>query len=258
VNALKNPEVGKYLSKYFYSAYQRVGTFQIVGKAKQGGNVASYFCTADGRVLHAIAGPVDANTLLREAKWVVEMTAMAIKECNGEANQFEEIVRRAHAEFLKKTGRATNKTLVHALLAKRYLARIEEIYAGIFQGILREAISTRPVQVVQVQQLLVQLTANQRRTPNGNLLISQVRVRPNGTAQALKRNNIVQINTRVHCSRLRVGLAIGVDSSTKSEVDRQVPFSCFAGDECSAAASDLSASPHQFVHVRWGRRSEQN
>ena len=45
---------------------------QIVGKAKQGGNVATYFCAPDGRVLHAIAGPVDAGTMLREAKWVVE------------------------------------------------------------------------------------------------------------------------------------------------------------------------------------------
>ena len=72
MNALADPKVGKYLEENFVSSFQRVGTFRIVGKAKQGGNVASYFCAPDGRVLHAIAGPVDAATLLREAQWVVE------------------------------------------------------------------------------------------------------------------------------------------------------------------------------------------
>ena len=46
--------------------------WNIVGATKQGGNVASYFCAQDGRVLHVVAGPVNAQTLLREAKWVVE------------------------------------------------------------------------------------------------------------------------------------------------------------------------------------------
>ena len=52
MNALANKEVGKYLNKHFVSSYQKVGTFKIVGKQKQGGNVASYFCAPDGRVLH--------------------------------------------------------------------------------------------------------------------------------------------------------------------------------------------------------------
>ena len=29
--------------------------------AKNGGNVASYFCTPDGRVIHAVTGPVPAR-----------------------------------------------------------------------------------------------------------------------------------------------------------------------------------------------------
>ena len=52
MNALANPEVGKYLNEYFVSSFQKVATFRIVGKQKQGGNVASYFCAPDGRVLH--------------------------------------------------------------------------------------------------------------------------------------------------------------------------------------------------------------
>ena len=38
------------------SAFQKVGTFRISNGQKQGGNVASYFCTPDGQVLHLLAG----------------------------------------------------------------------------------------------------------------------------------------------------------------------------------------------------------
>ena len=60
MNALTSPEVGKFINENFVSSFQKVATFQIVNGQKQGGNVAAYFCAPDGRVLHTIAGPVDA------------------------------------------------------------------------------------------------------------------------------------------------------------------------------------------------------
>ena len=101
MNALANPDLGKYLEEHFVSAFQRVGTFKIVGKQKQGGNVAAYFCAADGRVLHAIAGPVDAATMLREAKWVVEFSRKAIVDSKGDGAAFKAALRKAHAEKLR-------------------------------------------------------------------------------------------------------------------------------------------------------------
>ena len=101
MNALANPDLGKYLEEHFVSAFQRVGTFRIVGKQKQGGNVAAYFCAADGRVLHAIAGPVDAATMLREAKWVVEFSRKAIADSKGDGAAFKAALRKAHAEKLR-------------------------------------------------------------------------------------------------------------------------------------------------------------
>ena len=88
MGALANPEVGKFVNEYFVSAFQKVATFKIVNGQKQGGNVASYFCTPDGLVLDAVAGPVDGPTLLREARWVVETRNLAlldtqISEANG-------------------------------------------------------------------------------------------------------------------------------------------------------------------------------
>ena len=77
---LAHPQVGEYLNRHFVSAFQKVATFQINGGQKQGGNVASYFCTPDGLVLHAVAGPVDAGTFLREAHWAQDTYEAALLE----------------------------------------------------------------------------------------------------------------------------------------------------------------------------------
>ena len=102
MNALANPEVGKFINEYFVSAFQKVGTFRIVGGAKQGGNVASYFCAPDGRVLHVVAGPVNAPTLLREAKWVVDEVKKSLAEHEKSGKSFKVQFRKAHAERLRK------------------------------------------------------------------------------------------------------------------------------------------------------------
>jgi hypothetical protein len=220
VNALANEEVGKYLEKYFVSSFQRVGTFRIVGKAKQGGNVATYFCAPDGRVLHVIAGPVNAAVMLREAKWVVEAAQKGIETSKGDGAAFKAYMRKAHADKLRgehglvvepitydppdakdndgaltyrdPTGRPlapilppapidgpdvnfrvrleaaalgasapnlvrdrggrgwvlNNQGRVHALFAAHSMGQIERLYGSIFEGILGERISTRPVEVV--------------------------------------------------------------------------------------------------------------
>lgn len=102
MNALADKKVGEYLDKYFVSSFQKVGTFRIVGKQKQGGNVACYFCAPDGRVLHAVAGPVNAATMLREAQWIVETAKKGIEESKGDGGKFKIFLRTAHAEKLRR------------------------------------------------------------------------------------------------------------------------------------------------------------
>jgi hypothetical protein len=219
VNALANPEVGKFINEHFVSSFQKVATFRIVGKQKQGGNVASYFCAPDGRVLHVVAGPVAAPQLLHEAKWVVETTEKAIKEAKGDGGAFKAIIRKAHADRVRTehglvvqavtfdppdpedaksaltyrdpSGRPLapvlppppidgpdvqframqlearnaagampiadgrgrrwvlgNQGRVHMLMSAHAMAKIETIYGSIFEGILGERISTRPVEIV--------------------------------------------------------------------------------------------------------------
>ncbi len=102
MNALASPELGKYIGENFVSSFQKVATFRIVNGAKQGGNVAAYFCAPDGRVLHVVAGPVNASTMLREAKWVVEHVKKGMEESKRSETSFKALFRKWHAERLRK------------------------------------------------------------------------------------------------------------------------------------------------------------
>ena len=176
MNALAKDEVGRYLDRHFVSAFQRVGTFRVAGAQKQGGNVASYFCTSDGLVLHAIAGPVDEVTFLREARWAVDACNLAVlKNLQGE-QQLRAFFRKVHLERLQtEHGIAAhdprfpgknvpirdwksfwdrnhprigdNQGKVHLLLASTPLPHIGDIYQKVFSKILNERISTQPVAV---------------------------------------------------------------------------------------------------------------
>jgi hypothetical protein len=220
VNALANPEVGKYLNEYFVSSFQKVATFKIVNGQKQGGNVASYFCAPDGRVLHCIAGPVDAATMLREARWVVDSVKKAMEESKRTEVPFKALFRRWHAERLRQefglvvepatfdaptfreddplsyndpSGRPVlpvlivppidgpdvefralakpaaeadaagvaakrggrwalgNQGRVHQLMSAYSMTKIEKIYATVFENILGERVSTKPVLTINAR-----------------------------------------------------------------------------------------------------------
>lgn len=160
------------------SAFQKVATFQKNGQVKQGGNVASYFATADGLVLHAIAGPTDAWTFLRESHWANETYQLALLDNQKTTSQLRTFFRKAHLDRLQKehwinvpaerlpgdvaalTSQALGRLLdqnehlgfreqskVHLLLAVAPLARMDQVYQVVFEKILNERISTEPVVV---------------------------------------------------------------------------------------------------------------
>jgi hypothetical protein len=161
VNALANKEVGNYLNGQFVASYQKVGTFKIVNGAKQGGNVASYFCTPDGRVLDVIAGPVDAATFLREARWAVETYKLAVLDSQGDEGRLRAFFRQAHADRLRQESgldvtaasnpqRQPDLSLqgrVHLLLTAAPCVPIQQAYRLVFERILGEQVSTAPVEV---------------------------------------------------------------------------------------------------------------
>jgi hypothetical protein len=147
--------VGNYLATHFVSAFQKVGTFRIDAGQKQGGNVASYFGTAQGQVLHVLAGPVDAVTFLREARWAVETWKLSALEKHDEPAR-KAFFAKAHAdrlyhehgehvEHLPNRGRLSKEAQVHALLARTPLPRIEQVYGQVFEDILGQQVTSRPV-----------------------------------------------------------------------------------------------------------------
>jgi hypothetical protein len=153
------------------AAHQQVGAFiatKVNGTlVKQGGNVASYFCTPEGRVIHAVIGPVNADELLKEANWALAAWDKAKQESDQEDREYE--VSLAHRGELPQAipinqggpahGRknisadawgnlsqlvGTQPQKVHQLLAARPLAPLAEVYVEVFERILGEQVSTAP------------------------------------------------------------------------------------------------------------------
>ncbi|MFO0965969.1 MAG: hypothetical protein U0793_10350 [Gemmataceae bacterium] len=104
MNALADDKVAEIINDSFTATYLKVGTFKIVGGAKVGGNVASYFCEPDGTVIHAIAGKVDAATLIREARYALDLHKSALTNAtdlaSGKVNLMKQkaFVRKAHTD----------------------------------------------------------------------------------------------------------------------------------------------------------------
>jgi len=178
VGALSQKDVGDYLNTYFCSSYQKISNFTLTARGdKQGGNVASYFCTPEGRVLHVVVGPVSGAKLLSEARWVVETSKLVDMDSDGRFVNLQLIFRRAHQERLAKEHglRLTPKQLpalegwsastpidgpkarmwlnrsgdqqakVHLLLAAYPVPKIGRVYGTVFEDILNQPISTAPV-----------------------------------------------------------------------------------------------------------------
>jgi hypothetical protein len=169
--------VGQFIGENFEATHQKVGTFVVANGQKQGGNVASYFCLSDGTVVHSVAGPLDAQQFLREAKWAAEVRKLAVTEAGGEVSKYRATIRKAHAERLALEygvpiainalpqiapgappvpARAVLRThtarrisaqgQVHLILAHSPLPKLSQLYPIVFEGILKERLSALPVQ----------------------------------------------------------------------------------------------------------------
>jgi hypothetical protein len=163
------------VADHFESTYQKVGTFRVVNGQKQGGNVATYFCLADGTVVHAIAGVVGAQRFLQEARWAVDIRKLAITQATGDSTKYRSTLRKGHLERLQaetgvnlpvtalpritqaapvpnvaairqpQTHRIGQAGQVNALLAYYPLPKLEQLYPIVFEQILGEKLSTLPV-----------------------------------------------------------------------------------------------------------------
>jgi hypothetical protein len=124
------------------AAHQQVGSFEVVNKQgelqKNGGNVASYFCTPDGRVIHAVTGPVSAGTLLAEAHWAVENYERVGGNGSLLADAHRDAIGPRRGLFFND---GATDSRIHQLLAGEPLPWLNDIYETIFETILGQRVS---------------------------------------------------------------------------------------------------------------------
>jgi hypothetical protein len=153
----------------FVAAHQQVGDFEVVDVQgqlrKRGGNVAGYFLTPEGRVLHAVAGPVTADALLEAANWALNARQQA---AGAELPEQRLQMSRLHLQALSmpvaepgpqraallgwrnnmawtnappwRSGSLSREQRIHLLLAHYPLASLDTVYAEVFENILNERI----------------------------------------------------------------------------------------------------------------------
>jgi hypothetical protein len=122
-----------------------VGEFQVIDRSgqlvKNGGNVATYFTTPDGRVIHAVLGPVSADELIEESRWAVGL----YRQVQAQGADLTAPIRLAHRSALDTDGpaggrRATARR-VHEFFAAHALPRLEDVYREVFSRILGQALA---------------------------------------------------------------------------------------------------------------------
>ena len=187
--ALAKPEVGDFLTKNFVSVHDKVGTFQVTSSSdgktpnRNGGNVAAYFCTPSGYVIHVAAGPRTAEAFLAEAKWAVAVYSQILSDrslglVQGRADNVSRItaaLRQAHStaydimnkpdqtvpgrelviheppsdpnlKGLDNAGRNQRKQ-VHKLFKTRAFEPLATLGPKVYTDILGEKVTTQEVQL---------------------------------------------------------------------------------------------------------------
>ncbi|HEV3341906.1 MAG TPA: hypothetical protein VG125_16180, partial [Pirellulales bacterium] len=100
---------------------------------KNGGNVVSYFLTPRGGVINAVVGPVDAGTLLQEARWAVENYQRARNVSRNNLYTQASVIGLAHANLAGDR--------VHKLLAQNPLVGLPLIQQQIFEKLAGQQVS---------------------------------------------------------------------------------------------------------------------
>lgn len=99
--------MGEFVGKHFVAVFQQAGDFEVLsveGKLrKNGGNVATSFCTSNVEVIHAVGQPVSAARLLEEARWAVDTFEQARRGSAKSPSRQRAAIERAHLAQLDTT-----------------------------------------------------------------------------------------------------------------------------------------------------------
>jgi hypothetical protein len=153
--ALSDKDAASYLHEHFVAAHQQVGNVRIVGNTgglqKTAGAVVSYFCTADGRVIHAVAGPVSGAKLLAEAQWAVKSHDQATAEAPPDGAILAAAHRAALLDLPPESRDRLPAGRIHRLLADRPLPLLSGVYRTLFEDIARQTPGGDPASLADIQ-----------------------------------------------------------------------------------------------------------
>jgi len=142
-----------------------VGSFEVIDEHGQlqrnGGNVASYFCTTDGRVIEAVTGPVGAEELLDEAHWAVASYHEAQHAPADEIPALLALAHRRAAPSANGVARTSNPQAIHQLLAQKPFPWLSEVYEEVFEGILNQRVNLPGDGIEEVAEAVAQARSRQ-------------------------------------------------------------------------------------------------
>lgn len=134
--------MARLFAKNFVATHQQIGRFEVVDNhgnlQKNGGNVASCFCTPDGKVIHAVLGPVNAETLLAEADWAMHAAKALTDDAQANGRALVELHREGAQAAAGRNGAQVVK--VHRFLETHPLAKWDSIAQEMFTKLLNEKI----------------------------------------------------------------------------------------------------------------------
>lgn len=118
---------------------------------KNGGNVASYFCTPDGRVINAVSGPIDGAKLLKEAQWAVEAYRRSLASGESVGQSLAAAHRDALLDLPPESRGHSPDGQIHQLLAERPLPALNSVYRTIFEDVAGQRVDVDSTGLVGVQ-----------------------------------------------------------------------------------------------------------
>jgi len=139
------------------AAYEQLGQFEVRivdgDLQKTGGNVAGYFCTPSGRVIHAVAGPVSPETLLATARWTLDVfQPLADWTLRHQQRSLSNWHALANSSNLNPAGWSHRQRQLHSLFSAKPLVHLHTISEQVFTEILGQTLRHSDGDLVQARE----------------------------------------------------------------------------------------------------------
>ena len=171
--------VGQFINQNCVACYQQVGTFTKLhvpvdtnekhpASSKVGGNVVSYFCTPDGKVITALVGPARAGEVLKEGKFAVKQYAKlkseeklnVRKRLIAPQHYWQIVAYQTAIQDGDEADKLNKQIEVHTYLAKQPLQPLDDVYRHFFQQFANEAVNDAALEELRDREVATRTAAS--------------------------------------------------------------------------------------------------